>query len=427
MALCDTQSAPEFTNQCTPDSDTNIFDNADPAAADYMGRHPGTAVMEMQFYPPGLNQRPFGVTCDPTKWCAALTIDSLSQNLNTGQLNNADCLNKVTQEPVNLAMITRSGVAQAPSDPLNTDPRQITQGPDTLIMNSGDQLSVDIHDTSAGVQIIIHDLTSGQTGSMTASIANGFAQVNFRPKDSHCSETPYAFHPMYSTSSEHTRVVWAAHSLNIAFSDEIGHFEYCNAANAATGACTSPGVTDPAGLDLDDIGCFPPNSSSVFTVGGCQFTDIDFDGPEYANNWPGTDSNAGQDQKFHASPVVFSSPLANGTTNFQRVAFETDLPRIEDINGQTFPRCQRATTGANCVNPPPGATFYPFFTTGGGKGSCVWQEGGAFLQGTTNSFGGNSTAAYGPLLKLFYPGPKFQPIFRYNNFRNILSSNPCPA
>jgi hypothetical protein len=38
MAMCDTQSAPEYTNQCTPDSDTNIFDSANTRAKDYMGK-----------------------------------------------------------------------------------------------------------------------------------------------------------------------------------------------------------------------------------------------------------------------------------------------------------------------------------------------------------------------------------------------------
>jgi hypothetical protein len=31
----------------------DISDSPDPAAPDYIGRHPGTAFMEMQFYPPG--------------------------------------------------------------------------------------------------------------------------------------------------------------------------------------------------------------------------------------------------------------------------------------------------------------------------------------------------------------------------------------
>src|SRR5580765_5001061 len=43
MALCDNQSAPEFTHApCAPDSDTNIFDGTNEAGADYIGKHPGT-------------------------------------------------------------------------------------------------------------------------------------------------------------------------------------------------------------------------------------------------------------------------------------------------------------------------------------------------------------------------------------------------
>jgi len=63
MAMCDTQSAPRPLGDpanpinpgltCTPDSDTNIHENTDPSAPDAMATHPGTAFMEMQFYPPG--------------------------------------------------------------------------------------------------------------------------------------------------------------------------------------------------------------------------------------------------------------------------------------------------------------------------------------------------------------------------------------
>src|SRR6516165_1276353 len=60
MAMCDDQSAPNPGGSkvagpnilCTPDSDSNIFDGSDPTAPDYMGKHPGGAFMEMQFYPP---------------------------------------------------------------------------------------------------------------------------------------------------------------------------------------------------------------------------------------------------------------------------------------------------------------------------------------------------------------------------------------
>jgi hypothetical protein len=42
---------------------------------------------------------------------------------------------------------------------------------------------------------------------------------------------------------------------------------------------------------------------------------------------------------------------------------------------------------------------------GGGDENCHWQLGGANLPGTSNSFGGNSAAEYGPLLTLAYPTP----------------------
>src|SRR6267143_2131008 len=40
----------------------------------YIGRHPGTAYMEMQFYPPGYVSWPLGISCDAHRWCAAINI-----------------------------------------------------------------------------------------------------------------------------------------------------------------------------------------------------------------------------------------------------------------------------------------------------------------------------------------------------------------
>ena len=56
---------------------------------------------------------------------------------------------------------------------------------------------------------------------------------------------------------------------------------------------------------------------------------------------------------------------------------------------------------------------------------CFWQLGGAHITGTTNTFGGSSAAEFGPLLFLDYPGPGFTPIHRTNDFRQVLSNNPC--
>jgi hypothetical protein len=439
MALCDDQSAPNpggssvgAQKLCTPNSDANIFTGTTPGAPDYLGLTPGTAFLEMQFYPPGIAAKPFGVSCGNTQWCAAMTIDSDSENENTGVLNNAACLNVAGQEYVNFALITKSGQSQGPADPLRQTAASFAAGSDTLVMNSGDKLSVNMRDTAAGFRIDITDSTTGQTGSMTASIANGFGHPLFQPSASTCGDQAYAFHPMYSTSSPSTRVLWAAHSYNVAFSDEIGHFEYCNQINGGHATCASKGVTDPGGKDGDDNGCFKlPVGGTAVTLSGCTDTDVDFDGPEYFDNWPGTVQNVTTDAALHATPIRFTSPLFNGTKNYDRVAFETNLPRIESA---TTPACQRHVSnpsdpspGSGCVNPAPGTTFYPFFTTGTSGGQCIWQEGGNFIPGTTNSFGGTSAAEYGNLQDQLYPrtGPGVQGIFE--TFHNTLSSNPCPA
>jgi hypothetical protein len=294
-------------------------------------------------------------------------------------------------------------------------------------MNSGDELTVDIHNGTAGLTVIINDLTTGKSGSMTASEANGFAQVNFQPAAATCSQSPYAFRPMYATSSEHTRVPWAAHSYNVAFSDEIGHFEYCSAITEEGGDCLA---NNEGTLDGDDTGCFDAAFSLLVQIGGCIATDNDFDGTSYQPVWPGSDPNRGQDKKYHSTPITFTSPLFNGSQNYSRVAFEADLPRIEaaDFGGN----CDRFT-GNGCVNPPPGSNFYPIYTTGSStdnpsaNGHCVWQFGGPYLKGTTNTFGGNSATEFGPLLFSFYPTPNPATRLRTNNFRNVLNSNPCPA
>jgi hypothetical protein len=233
---------------------------------------------------------------------------------------------------------------------------------------------------------------------------------------------------MYSTSSENTRVVWAAHSYNIAFSDEIGHFEYCNATDGSVGGnCVTAGASDPGGVDSDDFGCFNGSQSKLINISGCQGTDLDFDGPEYGNNWPGTNPNAAQDRALHSTPILFTSPTSNGA-NFDRAAFETDLPAIEGCD---------TLHGTGCTNPPPGASFYPFFSavsTSNSQGdfsqgsfACVWGEGGAFIPGATNTFGGSSTTAFGDLLFIDYVSSRTPNgvVNATDNYRRIISPNPC--
>ncbi|MFD0631092.1 hypothetical protein ACFQ9X_05020 [Catenulispora yoronensis] len=117
--------------------------------------------------------------------------------------------------------------------------------------------------------------------------------------------------------------------------------------------------------------------------------------------------------------------MIHGTRNFERSAFETDLPRIEDNDTLPLP-CNRQT-GVNCVNPPPGSQFYPIFVTHQlNPAACVWQEGGPAIPGASKTFGGTSQAEFGSLLPLSYPRPG-GPTTVYNNFRRVLPSNPCSA
>ncbi len=245
-------------------------------------------------------------------------------------------------------------------------------------MNPGDTISLLMHDTSQGFQAIVVDLTTGQRGSMTAGIANGFSQVIFDPNGSICRSQPYAFHPMYSTAGPHTRVPWAVHSYNLGLAVEIGD-------------------------------SFPPDGP-----GG------QFDSYSYLFDWPGTGPNPAADSWLHPQPIRISSPVSSPPggllRNYQQAAFEADLPYLES-------GCD-GSTGAGCVNPPDGAEFYPIYTTGtiGAfmDGGCIWQFGGAAIRGSTDIFGGSSATEYMNPLKLDYPG-----FSAFADFNSVLDNNPC--
>jgi hypothetical protein len=299
-----------------------------------------------------------------------------------------------------------------------------------LLMSPGDRIRIHMHDTSAGFRTDLTDLTTGRSGSMTASVANGFAHVLYTPAATTCQSAPYAFHPEYSTANPRGNT-WSAHTYNVAMSDEIGHFENCLQIDAAFN-CTTPGSQDASGLDEDDGHnfCVPGTDSLLVKIDGCFASDGDFDAQSYRNDWPGTDPVVGRDRALHPSPLLFTSPLANGFVNYSTIAFETDLPRIEVPGSQDNPPFCDRTFGTGCVNPPHGAQFYPFFSTTVSRGTCTWQEGGRFIPGTLNAFGGSSTKEFGPLLDTAYPaagptGPIV--IHRFNNFNSGDRRNVCPT
>ncbi len=250
----------------------------------------------------------------------------------------------VGEEPVNWAYITKNGHSQAPANPLalSDDPNLTGLNPDldkVLLMNSGDTIRVHMHDTRAGYRIDITDLTTGGHGSMTASIANGFGQVLYEPDATECHVRPYAFHPMYDSAVEPRHDVVGAHD-NVSASDEIGHWEYCNAIDA-NGTCTDPGGADTT-LDDDDQACLNgADFNAVIPIIGCLLDDGDFDGPSYQLDWPGTFANPFLDRQLHPTPMRVSVPTSHGKA-LEKVSFENDLPR--DRAGRARQRASPSAT-----------------------------------------------------------------------------------
>ena len=428
MNLCDTESYPEFTRKCKPDSDENIFDSADPDSPRFIGKHPGTAFLELQFYPPGWIGTP-GLN-DPQNYFAALNIFSFTVNGSSGETDNPDCTNRVTTEPANFAVITQNGVPLAPPNPLGVNfGRNNFDLNNVLSMAPGDQILLVLRDTKHGVEALILDLTSGQSGSMVASAANGFGHVLYQPNSATCNVAPYDFRAMYNTSNEHTRTPWTGGTDNTTFSDELGHFEFCDAADPNTLNCLVPGIQDRnSGLDADDTICISPGGPFLpgppfIQIGGCIQTEFDFDGISYGLNWPGTFANAHRDQQLHPQPLRFTSPLFldefGRLRNFDRAAFETDIPEFDS-------NCNDIT-GAGCSVPAKGMAFYPFFTTtvSPTDGICRWQFGGGKIPGTRRDFGGNPTAAWGNLFtSVFQTGPNSAGNF-FTDIRRAFDENPC--
>ena len=176
------------------------------------------------------------------------------------------------------------------------------------------------------------------------------------------------------------------------------------------------------GPDGDEAPCFTASESLLVPIGGCIGTDTDFDGPSYQpGSWPGTNSTTPT-----STPIVFTSPLFNGAPELQLVS-------------RSRPTCRgsrQLTSAAIATGRPALAASIRHRARTSIRSTrrarwpvkCVWQFGGPSIPGTTNTFGGTSTAEYGPLLQLNYPQPTPAGfVARYNNFRNTLNSNPCPG
>ena len=126
MAMCDDQSAPNPDLFGLALSEQRLhagqrLEHLHEQRPDQQQLHrqgPGRRVHGDAVLPAGLGQvaRRASVATR-TRWCAALNIDSFSENSNTGVANNAACLNSAGIEPVNFAFLTKNGSATDTGQP----------------------------------------------------------------------------------------------------------------------------------------------------------------------------------------------------------------------------------------------------------------------------------------------------------------------
>ncbi|MBV9855839.1 MAG: hypothetical protein JOY82_15205 [Streptosporangiaceae bacterium] len=378
MALCDPLSEPQLP--CTPGSDTNS-----PS-----GKYPGggSALLELQFYPPGRAPFADALSCDNSHWCAALTIDSLECTA-AGVCNN-NCV-----EPINFAFVQTNGVPTGPPSPQRANLKTVTPNRSTLLMNPGDKLRIRIFDDreEGALEARVQDLSTGRTGFMVASARNGFMHTSIAD----CSGSPWSYRPLYSTASTVNQGGWAAANINVAY--EIGHFIPCTKltgfAPVPVGTYNDPSwnfckgpyetAAPPDGSqsspEVNDAPCFKagdthgPLNSAPDLVTGCTGGDLDYDGTSYWADWP-----ASVRPGMFPSPLTIEQPTTVNGARYPQMQFLTDNPA-------TNARCDPAKP-ADCVVPPAQAPgkFYPYWTQARVSGACVW-EFGQMRNG--NTFGGD--------------------------------------
>jgi len=422
MNICDPNSYPLLP--CTPERDSNA-PHCPPgeACSDYPGS--GSAFMEMQFYPPGEPPWVDSTSIDNTHWGAALNIDSLEATAGFKQINE-NCV-----EPVNFAWIQRNGVPTGPPSPQLSDLASATPNGETLLMNPGDRIRVHVFDAPApgggkALKVTVDDLTTGESGSMQASAANGFMNTSIVD----CSGTPYNFAAEYSTAKPSNTSPWGAGTQVISTAFETGHFVPCSSISGPAGLPVSESVTDvywnncagpyeqaapPDGSELEveplepsDAFCYPAGdthgalASQPDTVTGCQDNlfqngDLDFDGSAYWPEWPTSTTPTANPATF-----VYEQPTTVGGRPYSAFQFQTDAAFSE------LSTCSPTHRGG-CAVPPPNAPghFYPYWTLARSHaGVCTWEFGnvqtGATF-GEAAQYGRLNPHEFPDLASRFYP------------------------
>jgi hypothetical protein len=403
--VCDPHSAPLLP--CTPESDANAPSGSYPGA--------GAAFVELQFYPPGFAPFADSISCDNSHWCSALNIDSLECSGNGSGACNAHCT-----EPVNFAFVQTNGVPTGPPSPQLSDLASFTPNRHTLLMNPGDRITVRMFNAKIpgghALEVQETDWSTGQSGFMIASGANGFMNTN----PFSCAGSRFNFQPEYNTARAQNIIPWGIGPYMINDEFEIGHFEPCTkvsgAATVALGNhhtdtyyqhCSGPYEpvkdTPKAGLEPNDAPCYrfgdthgglaAPNLVTGCIVFINAIGDLDYDGTPYYADWP----NSVKPNRF-PSTFLQQQPTTGGGARYPAIQFMTDSSAT-----QLNTNCN-LVTGAGCVLPPKGpGHFYPYWTQAVVGGSCVWEFGN---MRNGNTFGADAQyGAVGPGTIGAFAGP----------------------
>jgi hypothetical protein len=425
MALCDSYSYPQLP--CTPLSDKNApaCDTAFTCATNaYPGA--GSAVMEMQFYPPGNAPWVDNESCNGTDWCAAMTIDSLECTS-----LYATCQTHC-EEPINFGWIQKNGVPTGPAGPGDATFNTSVPNNETLLMKPGDKISVHMFDapaakdafgTTSAFEVVVDDLTQHTSGFMQASAKNGFEFV-----DMNCNVASANWQPEYNTAAAGNIVPWAALQTNISTEYETGHFEPCA---SVTNAVTNP--FDPndtggtyttcvggyeggasEGAEASDELCYaasdthanwdgPGTTAQGAKIAACQDNfaqngDLDFDGSPYRTEWP----TGPKPTSLYPSSFVESLPTTNGTP-YSQWYLQTDVALSESAcTGNSLSGCTVPPHGPE-VNQPGHTAFYPYWSEVDTAGTCTVEFGNVSSGTGVNDFGKDAQYGVNQFSTLGYP------------------------
>jgi hypothetical protein len=314
----------------------------------------------------------------------------------------------------------------------------------------------------------VDDLTTGQSGFVVASAANGFAQTQGILGPADCSGIPHSFHAEYNTAKKANQVPWAALEAGVLMQQEIGHGESCSSVSHKLGfsvtfsdnsSYSDPNVFQTCNGGTEGKGktgegpCSPTTGvcqhartqgrngpvacpSNKFNSGKlCEFSDA-YCVPK-GNRAVMIDGNPATESARVA--ICYQNAFQNGDLDFDGLGYRADWPNGKSnrptsiryvgpfTNGKPYPSIQFETdaagserlcniaTGKNCTAPPLGARFYPFWTLNRSqtvpglakRGACVWNFGN--VSGTTfRNFG--RTAQYGKPHVARYAGTLISPV-----------------